>query len=175
MQPSEIQATKIAAKKIGAQRNQRSHPASAIIPVVVGLNFTFQADNHELSCTSYTCGLAWQNRLEMFEVDQFLRQAKMEFSRAPICHIDKRVEILFQKFERIGFQVAPLVMIRKTRGGNYGARGDGTKGGHLGLRQCMVNYFEVVILVFAHLKPSAPMAVCHNPFRACSCWLGQPN
>jgi len=60
-------------------------------------------------------GLAWQNRLELFEVDQFLRQAKIEFSRAPICHIEKRVEVPFPEFERIGFQVAPLVVIRKTR------------------------------------------------------------
>src|SRR5260370_21623232 len=172
MEPSEIQATKIAAKKIGAQRNQRSHPASAIIPVVVGLDFTFKADNHELSGTPYARSLAWKYRLEMFDVDQILRQAKMEFSRPPICHIDKCVEILFQKFERVGFQVAPLVVIRKTRRGNYGARGDGTKGGHLGLSQRMVNCFEVVILVLAHLKPSAPMAVCRNPLRARGCWLG---
>src|SRR5260370_18813020 len=101
MQPSEIQATKIAAKKIGAQRNQGSHPASAIIPVVVGLDFTFKAHNHELSCTAYARSLAWNYRLEMFELDQFLRQANMEFSRAPICHVYTPVSILFQKFESI--------------------------------------------------------------------------
>ncbi len=47
----------------------------------------------------------------------------MELPRAPIRYVDKSIEILFQKFERIGLQVAPLVVIRETRRSNYGARG----------------------------------------------------
>ena len=68
-----------------------------------------------MSGFSYSAGIAWQHGSEQFVVDQSLRKAKIKFMRSPVRNVDKSVEILFQEFERIGFQVSPFVVIRETR------------------------------------------------------------
>ena len=40
--------------------------------------------------------------------------------------------------------------------------------------QCMIDCLEVVILVFAHLEPFAPIAVCCNPLRDYRCISSLP-
>ena len=49
------------------------------------------------------------------------------------------------------FRSLPLVVTRKTRRGNYGARGNRPQRGHFCFCQRRINCFEVVVLVFAHL------------------------
>jgi hypothetical protein len=46
-------------------------------------------------------------------VDRFLRKANTKLMRPPVRYIDKRVEMLLQQLARIGFQVAPLVVVVK--------------------------------------------------------------
>jgi len=50
----------------------------------------------------------------------------MKLMRPPVRDVDKSVEILLQKLARIGFQVAPFVVVREARCCNCCPRGDGT-------------------------------------------------
>jgi hypothetical protein len=63
-------------------------------------------------------GIARGHGLEQPLVDRFLRKVNIKLRRPPVRCVDKRVEILLQQLARIGFQVAPLVVIREARGGN---------------------------------------------------------
>jgi hypothetical protein len=63
--------------------------------------------------SSHPDGIARGDGLEQPSVDRFLRKANIKLMRPPVRYLDKRVEILLQQLARIGFQVAPLVVVVK--------------------------------------------------------------
>jgi hypothetical protein len=64
-------------------------------------------------------------------------------------------------------------VVRETRRGNRGARGDGSQFGYLGFCQRAVYCPKIVKLVFAHSESSAPVAVRCDPFRTGGRWRRQ--
>jgi hypothetical protein len=58
-------------------------------------------------------GIARGHGLEHPLADRFLRKANIKLMRPPVRDIDKSVKVFLQQLARIGFQVAPLVVVRE--------------------------------------------------------------
>ena len=96
------------------QRNQRAHPSCPVVPIIV-LELIFKCNDYGVSNLSRSGSFAVKHGPERFVVDEFLRKAEIECTRSPVRNVEKDVEVLLKKFERICFQVPPLVAIRETR------------------------------------------------------------
>src|SRR5208282_1913330 len=151
-EPSEVKAAEVATQQVRAQGQQRAHPAAAIVPVLVQIHLRIKTDDQVSSSLSYPGGFTRKHGTELFVVGQLPRKPKVEHARSPIRDVNKRVEVLFQKFEGIGLQISPLVVNRKTRRSDHGACGYGSQCSELSLCQRLIYRPKVVILVFAHHK-----------------------
>jgi hypothetical protein len=132
------------------------------------LQLTSKFNDHECRGFSHPDGIARGHGLEQPLVDRFLRKANIKLMRPPVRYIDKRVEILLQQLARIGFQVAPLVVVVKlvvviagrveielTRPSHFSSADGRLRGNHnTGIRSP---------------GPSAPVAISDNPFHARRC------
>jgi hypothetical protein len=80
----------------------------------------------------------------------FNGQAKHEYGRHPIGHIDMGVEIPLHQFFGVALETAPIILIGETHRRNCGPRRKRAQLSYLVLCQWSVDGEKFVILIFTH-------------------------
>ena len=83
-------------------------------------------------------------------INQTRRPADHQATCAPIREIEMQVEPSLHQLGRIALEVAPLIRVRKSGGGDPGPGRQGSQGRLIGLAEGVVDGLKFVILVFAH-------------------------